>query len=104
MWSKLLDVSPWAFRVPTLCVWRPYNFFQVERACGSGGSKAVRAVADSAFGGHYNAKAMKTVIKLAMSCIKPSGESHPEMSDVVRVLPQAQALELEERKSRFSFL
>jgi hypothetical protein len=75
----------------------------VERACGSGGSKAVRAVADSAFGGHYNAKAMKTVIKLAMSCIKPSGESRPEMSEVVRVLRQAQTLEVE-RKSWFPFL
>jgi hypothetical protein len=66
----------------------------VERTYGSGGSKAVKAVADSAFGGRHDPKAMKLVIKLAMSCLKPSWGSRPEMSKVVRVLRQAQAVEL----------
>jgi hypothetical protein len=40
--------------------------FQVERIYGSGGSKAVQAVADSAFGGRYDSNTMKLVIKFAM--------------------------------------
>ena len=78
--------------------------FQVERTYGRGGSKAVKAVADSAFGGRYDRNAMRMVIKLAMSCIKPSGESRPEMSEVVRVLRHAQTFEVEVRKSWFPFL
>ena len=72
-----------------------------EKNYGSGGSRAVKAIADPLFVGNYNPNALKLVIKIARSCIKPSGESRPKISEVVRVLRKAQVLELKEKKPWF---
>ena len=75
----------------------------MEKTYGSGGSKAVKAVADPLFSDNYDPRALKLVIDVARSCIKSSGDSRPDISKVVRVLRKAQALELDEKKSWFSF-
>lgn len=75
----------------------------VEKTYGSGGSKAVKALADPLFRDNYDPRALKLVIDVARSCIKSSGDSRPDISKVVRVLRKAQALELDEKKSWFSF-
>ena len=72
-------------------------YVQVEKNYGSGG----KAIADPLFVGNYNPNALKLVIEIAMSCIKPSGESRPKISEVMSVLRKAQALELEEKKPWF---
>ncbi|KAG0587739.1 hypothetical protein KC19_2G188200 [Ceratodon purpureus] len=76
----------------------------VKRNYGRGGSGAMKAVVDSSLSGNYNPKAMKLVIKLAISCINHGGGSRPKMSEVVCVLQKALTMELEEKKSWIPFI
>ncbi|KAG0587969.1 hypothetical protein KC19_2G205700 [Ceratodon purpureus] len=76
----------------------------VKKNYGRGGSGAMKAVVDSSLSGNYNPKAMKLVIKLAVSCINHGGGSRPKMSEVVCILQEALTMELEEKKSWIPFI